>query len=296
MPEKKQNSLVCFVAGARGMLGRAVARTMRESGFEVVEWDISHGDLSQEHVAERAVREARPHCVVNCAGFTDVEACENPLRAEEVLAGNVLLPRFLARACAKHDALLAHLSTDYIFDGEKPGAYLEDDPAHPLSAYGRSKWFGEIAVRDELPRSHLILRTEWLYGAHGRNFVDTILRKAAAVKQLDVVDDQRGCPTYVDDLAKAIESCVRARRVGCLNAAGAGETTWYGFAKKIIEFSGMTDVAVNPCASDKYPVKAVRPRNSVLNCERLAAACGFRFRPWEEALADYLRSKSEAEK
>ena len=270
------------------MLGRAVVKVFASAGDNVSGWDVSDGDLADEKTAMRAVESTRPDLVINCAGFTDVEACEDAFREAEVKAGNVLVPRFLARACEKNFVPMIHISTDYVFDGDKEGPYVESDVTNPVSQYGKSKLEGEIAVTEELPRAHLILRTAWLYGPHGRNFIDTIRGAARTRKSLRVVDDQIGCPTFVFDLAEAILACARARCTGILNAVNAGQTTWYGLTKKIMEISGASGVSVQPCSTDQYPAKAKRPKNSVLSCEKLAQTTGFRFRPWQEALEAYL--------
>jgi len=270
------------------MLGRAVVRAAKTLRQSIFEWDVDDGDLSREKTANWAVEGIRPHVVVNCAGFTDVEACEDPARKTEMIAGNVLIPRFLARACAQAGSRLIHISTDYVFDGEKDAPYSEDDPVNPLSRYGQSKLDGELEVQKELPGTYLIFRTAWLYGRYGRNFVDTIREKVLAGEPLKVVDDQVGCPTFAEDLAQAILRCARARCGGVMHAVNSGHTSWFGFAKKIAELSGAPDAVIEPCAGDEYPTKARRPRHAVLSCEVLARTIGFNFRPWPEALASYL--------
>ncbi|MCZ7584200.1 MAG: dTDP-4-dehydrorhamnose reductase [Deltaproteobacteria bacterium] len=276
-----------LVTGSAGMLGRAAVRAAAARGHDVAQWDMGEGDLAEEEVAAAAVAGAMPDAVLNCAAFTDVEGCEDPANAEAVRRGNVDLPKYLARACARRDTLIVHVSTDYVFDGTKAGAYVEDDPVAPASAYGRSKLDGERAVVSEAPTTHLILRTAWLYGAGGKNFVDTIRRKLDEEAPLRVVNDQHGCPTYAADLATAMIAAAEHGLTGLYHSVNAGTTTWYGLARKIAELTARADHPIEPCSSADYPVKAKRPANSVLSREKLARH-GIVFRPWEAALADYL--------
>jgi dTDP-4-dehydrorhamnose reductase len=273
------------------MLGRALVSHLKRGHDEVFSWDIGDGDLAEEKTAAKAVEGCRPGFVVNCAGYTDVEGCEDPKNAKAVHAGNVLIPRNLARICARRKAVLVQISTDYVFDGEKKTPYLEDDETNPISEYGRSKLEGEQAVIEEIPHAYIIIRTAWLYGPHGKNFVDTILKKVQTTGTLNVVDDQHGCPTYVNDLAAAVGACIKTKYWGIMHAVNAGRTTWCGLAARILEESHIDDIVVNPVSTGQYPTKARRPKNSVFSCERLADVADYRFRSWSEALADYLKSR-----
>ena len=203
----------------------------------------------------------------------------------------------MAEACARIGAALIHLSTDYVFDGAKAGAYREDDPIHPLSVYGASKAAGEAAVRERLDRA-VILRTSWVYAPIGRNFVRTMLRLGAARDRIGVVDDQRGCPTSAADIARAIATIAQALLTGHVDGfgtfhfCGGGDTTWYGFARAI--FAGAaarglkTPPTVTPIATADYPTPALRPRNSVLDCGRIGRIHHIVPRPWPAALAECL--------
>lgn len=275
-----------LVVGAKGMLGRSVVRHLRKQKLHVMEWDVADGDMSDEATAQWAFRNLRPESVVNAAGYTDVEGCEDEANAETARLANVVLPTLLARNCARAGAHLVHISTDYVFNGRASAPYTEDDEPDPLSAYARGKREAEIAVLDENPGA-LVLRTAWLYGRNGRNFVDTIRRRMRDVDRLEVVNDQRGCPTFADDLAQAILFAARSGVTGILHAAGGGDATWFELAREIAEIVGWTGEVV-PCASDRWPTKVARPAYSVLDCSRLENATGFHFRGWSEAVASYL--------
>lgn len=282
-----------LVTGARGMLGRAVVRIMRDEGFTLSSWDMEEGDLSDSRIALEAIETVRPQVLVNCAAFTRVDECEDPGRKQEVWSANVTLPANLAALCARFQILMVHISTDYVFDGNKKGAYVETDGPNPLSVYGRSKWEGELAVMKAHPEGCALLRSAWLYGPGGKNFVDTIREKAREEKRLLVVEDQVGSPTRTADLARAVVACVRSKATGVFHAVNAGSTTWYGLAKKIVALVGPRDVVVEPCPASRYPSPAPRPKNSRLRCDKLARSTNFVFRPWEEALEEYLLEAGE---
>ncbi|MBF0529211.1 MAG: dTDP-4-dehydrorhamnose reductase, partial [Deltaproteobacteria bacterium] len=210
---------------------------------------------------------------------------------------NVDGPDNLATAGVKFGIPLIHVSTDYVFDGQKNGAYREDDPIAPLGIYGQSKAEGDDKVRNILSR-HVIVRTAWFYGVHGHNFVKTILRLAKERETLRIVDDQRGCPTFAGDLASALLTVAKQIESGRTDAwgtyhyCGAGETTWYGFARKIIDLAGshLTLKAKNiiPITTAEYPTPARRPANSVLDCSKFRRTFGVNQAPWPDSLARML--------
>jgi dTDP-4-dehydrorhamnose reductase len=285
-----------LLTGANGQLGWEVARRAAAHGLILHAAGAAELDISDAQAVERAVHELRPRVVVNAAAFTAVDRAES--NAEAAFRVNRDGPAYLAAVCARHDAALIHISTDYVFDGARPGAYAEDDPIAPLGVYGASKAAGEAAVRAALPE-HVILRTSWVYGAHGANFVKTMLRLAETRDDLRVVDDQRGCPTFAGDLAEAILSIAARIKAGAMPAdgygtfhcAGQGPTTWRLFAARIFELAGPRlgrTPRVTPIATSDYPTPAARPANSVLDCGKLARVHGLRLRPWPEALAEML--------
>jgi dTDP-4-dehydrorhamnose reductase len=236
--------------------------------------------------------------VVNAASYTAVDKAESD--AARAYAANAEGPRNLARACADAGIPLIHISTDYVFDGAKAGPYTEDDPTGPLSVYGASKLAGEQAIAESGVR-HIILRTAWMYGLHGQNFVKTMLRIGREREVLRVVDDQHGCPTYAGDLADAvitlakrlIEAPVSAHHLGVFHCTGSGEATWCEFARRIFALAGPRlprIPRVDAIGSAEFPTPVRRPANSVLDCGRLARAHGITLRAWPDALAEMLET------
>jgi dTDP-4-dehydrorhamnose reductase len=271
-----------LVLGSGGMLGRAVVRDAARLGHDVVA--LAHADLDitdAEHVA-RVVAAASPRAVVNCAAFTDVDGAEtNEARALRVNgdgAGNV------ARAAAEAGARVVHVSTDYVFDGRKREPWVESDPVAPLQAYGRTKLAGEEAVAAANPE-HAIVRTAWLFGAGGGNFVDTMLRLAAEREEVEVVTDQCGHPTWTGHLAPAlVEMAERDGDVGVFHATGPGHCSWYEYAVEIFHRAG-TRTRVVPTTSDRVARPARRPAYSVLGSERDPAVV---LPTWEAGVQAYL--------
>lgn len=282
------------VLGARGMLGRAVAARLAQTPHETFLWGREELDVTAYGTTRRfkPLRETRPDVVINCAAMTDVDGAEE--RLVEAMEVNANAPSALAAVAKEIGAYLLHVSTDYVFDGTKDGPYREDDPVRPLNAYGRSKSEGEKGLLARLP-SACIVRTSWLYGAGGRNFVDTILAKAAAGQPLRVVDDQRGSPTWTEDLAAALVHLAALRPSGILHATNAGHCTWFDFARAIVAEGARlgripATVPVAPIASAAFPRPARRPANSVLDNARFVALTGKPLRPWQAALVAYLES------
>ncbi|MGQ3031182.1 MAG: dTDP-4-dehydrorhamnose reductase, partial [Ferrovibrionaceae bacterium] len=240
--------------------------------------------------ATAVVAAMKPGVVVNAAAYTAVDKAESD--ADQAFLVNRDGPAALARAAAAVGAPLIHVSTDYVFDGTKDGAYTEDDPVAPVSVYGRSKEAGERAVREAAER-HVILRTAWVYSPFGNNFVKTMLRLGAEREELRVVADQRGCPTAAADIAAAIVRLAGADHGwGTYHYSGAGPTTWHGFAEAI--FAGAAargakvPARVTAIGTADYPTPAVRPANSVLDCSRIDRVHGIVARNWREALEDCL--------
>jgi dTDP-4-dehydrorhamnose reductase len=258
------------VTGAAGMLGQDVVRA---AGDGVVA--LARADLDVTDAAAVRERLAGAELVVNCAAWTDVDGAEE--HSEDALAVN----RDGARNVAEAAERVVYLSTDYVFDGTKRTPYVESDPTAPLQSYGRSKLAGEQATAEANPR-HFLVRSSWLFGAGGGNFVDTMLRLGDERDELRVVDDQVGCPTFTGHLAEAIVALARTEDYGIHHLAGAGSCSWYEFALEIFERSGI-DCRVQPCTSAEYPLPARRPAWSVLGSER------GRFLPsWKEGLDAYL--------
>jgi dTDP-4-dehydrorhamnose reductase len=282
-----------LVLGAGGQVGHELCRLAWPAGAQLAAFGRDGVDISQREAVLAAVARERPDIVINAAAYTAVDRAES--EPEIAWASNCTGPANLAAAC--HDALipLIHLSTDYVFDGSKTGAYHEDDPVKPLGVYGKSKEAGDRAVRSALPR-HVILRTAWVYSAHGHNFVKTMLRLAGERPVLRVVADQIGSPTSAGDIAAAIGTIVQQLNAGTSNwgtyhFAGGGAVTWHDFAQAIFELASPwrgPPPRVEAIATADYPTPARRPANSVLDCRRIGEAFGIVPRPWEEALAQVI--------
>jgi dTDP-4-dehydrorhamnose reductase len=239
------------------------------------------------------MNEIRPEAIFHLAAKTQVDDCE--LRPQEAMTANSLATRNLLNASRKFDPVFFYISTDYVFDGKKKTPCLVSDPLRPASAYGRSKAEGEKWVRTLVSRG-VIIRTSWLYGADGYNFVDAILRAVSEQKELRVVDDQWGRPTFTRDLAGALSEMLKKVyflpkiSYGVYHFANSGQTSWFDFAKKILEFSGLS-YPVKRMATEELKRPAPRPRYSVLDLSTIRRAWGIQPRDWETALKDFLREK-----
>lgn len=272
-----------LVTGAHGMLARTLVRELEHRGHEVVGMGRDALDVTDAAAVERVVREWVPEAVIQCAAYTRVDDAE----AEEATAHAVNADgtRNVARACRDVGARLVYPSTDYVFDGQATTPYRPDHPTAPLNAYGRSKLAGEEAAREA--GDWIIARTSWLYGAGGRNFVSTILRRALDGAQLRVVDDQRGTPTWTGTLAATLAALLEAEvPPGVYHTTSRGETTWYDFACEALRLAGI-DADVVPVPTDAFPTPARRPRYSVLDCSSTEAAVG-PLPDWRDALGAAL--------
>lgn len=249
-----------LVTGAAGQLGRALVEELGRRHLQVAATDLPELDISDGDAVWRALSGHRPEVVINAAAATRVDDLEaNPELAFKV---NALGARNLAAACRRLGCKLAHISTDYVFDGTKAGPYVEWDEPRPQSVYGWSKLLGETLVRQQCP-DHFILRTAWLYGLPGPNFINAILARARSGQDLLVVDDQKGTPTSALALAPQILALVETEAFGTYHATCRGEATWYGFALQILERAGLA-VKIRPCTTGEFPRPAPRPANSVL--------------------------------
>lgn len=277
-----------LITGARGLLGTPTTALFRaDEGVEVLAVDLPELDITDEPSLARRFREFGPDLVINCAAYTQVDACEQ----NEELARRVngLGAGIVAVAAAFCEARLIHISTDYVFEGDAQSPYAEDHPAgrmERLSAYGRSKLIGEQLVQlchDEA----LIVRTAWLYGPDGPGFPAAILRKAREEGRLRVVNDQIGSPTYAPDLAAALHTLARLPVGGIMHLTNSGRCSWHEFACEIVQLAGL-DVPVEPVATAEFPRPANRPAYSVLDNGRYIAATGGPLRHWREAVTEYI--------
>ena len=276
-----------LVTGAHGLLGRALGPLLARSapaGEALRLTDLADLDVTDPRAVSRAVRLLQPRTIFHLAAWTDVDGAEaHPAEAHRL---NVEAAENVARAAAEAGALVVHMSTDFIFDGSKSGPYVEDDPPAPQSVYARSKAESESRVRLAAPESHLVVRTAWLYGGN-RDFISRILEAARARPVLRVVSDQVGCPTWSEDLARALAALVAADARGTFHACGRGEASRREEAAEALAAAGIRAKVEGVTTAD-MPRPARRPARAVLSTEKLERTTGFRFPPWQESLRAYV--------
>lgn len=283
-----------LLTGGSGQVGRELLRALSPLG-EISAPARGSLDLASPDAIVRAIREAAPDLIVNAAAYTAVDRAETETGL--AMQVNGVAPGVLAEEAARRGAAVIHYSTDYVFDGTKPGPYTEDDVPAPLNAYGRSKLAGDRAVVEANP-AHLIFRTSWVYAPHGKNFLLTMLRLSKERSELRVVDDQRGAPTtaalIADCTARVLQriaidgGLARLREfAGLYNLTASGATSWYGFASAILRATGNT-IPVVPIATEDYPTPAMRPRNSVLDTAKLARTFSVEPAAWQAGLQQSL--------
>jgi dTDP-4-dehydrorhamnose reductase len=281
-----------LIVGCAGMLGHDVRRAGERAGHEPVGVDLPELDIADGVAVRAFFAEQRPEAVVNCAAWTDVDGAET--HREQARAVNAKGAGNLARAAGELDVPMVHLSTDYVFDGEaprdrqgRPRPYVESDPTGPRSVYGTTKLDGEHEVLAASPR-HTVVRTAWLYGVDGRNFVDTMLRLADEREAVQVVDDQVGSPTWSGHLAPAVLGLVERDVRGLVHLTGAGAVSWNGFAREIFRQAGR-NCRVEPATSEQMARPAPRPAYSVLESERDDV---LPMPDWRDGLAGYLAARA----
>ncbi|MFH1690081.1 MAG: dTDP-4-dehydrorhamnose reductase [Candidatus Eisenbacteria bacterium] len=276
-----------LVTGSAGMLGTELVPLLRGE-FEVTAADLDDFDLRDGAATDAFVSRVAPDLIINCAAYTDVDGAEaDPAAAFDVNAGGA---GNVAAAGERAGARVVQISTDYVFDGTGRRPYREEDEPSPLGAYGRSKHEGERRVI-ECSSDPLIVRTAWLYGHAGPNFVEKVLSLATSGRALRVVNDQVGAPTNVRDLAWAIRELIAAEATGVVNATNAGSCSWFDFAREILDRAGHTGVPIEPVTSDEFPRPAPRPGYSVLSLAKLVSLTGREPRNWRDALAEYIAER-----
>jgi dTDP-4-dehydrorhamnose reductase len=272
-----------IITGAGGMLAGALDAALKVRGVEAVLLDRAALDITDAESIKQALQRYRPTLLFNCAAYTKVDLAE----AEKEKAFAVNSARVFTSLCREHVRRFVHFSTDFVFDGTASAPYRPEHPTHPLSVYGQSKLAGEEMVRQHLD-DHLIIRTAWLYGPGGPCFPRTIVNAVRAGKPLNVVSDQQGCPTLTHDLAQAALNLIDVEASsGTYHVANAGQTTWFEFARSIIEEFGLkADVSPTTAADWKrlHPNSAIRPAYSVLDTSRYTQATGQQMRPWRNAV------------
>lgn len=272
-----------LVTGSQGMLGWALAKELRHE-YQFVGIDIKDADITNESQIKEEIFNIHPDVVIHAAAYTAVDNCEkNKALSHKVNAQGA---ENVATACKICQSKLIYISTDFVFDGKKNRPYTEKDKTNPLNNYGRTKLEGEQQVQKIL-QNVLIIRTSWLYGSHGRNFVDSIINKAKSQSELKVVNDQIGSPTYTKDLASGISLLLKKDALGIVNVSNSGSCSWYEFAEEILSIKKIK-TKLTPIASDRLNRAAKRPSYSILDNSTFTKLTDKKLRSWKSALAEYL--------
>lgn len=273
-----------LVLGSKGQLGTDLIEVLGPShvvrGVDIDDFDITSFSDCREIVAEFG-----PQAVVNAAAYTNVDGCET--EKDLCFAVNAEGVRNIARVCSDRGVKVVHFSTDYVFDGTKGKPYVEEDLCNPINVYGQSKLQGEIYLKEHA-EDYLLIRTAWLYGRTGKNFVKAILDKAKHEKKLRVVNDQVGSPTYSADLALAVRLLLEGNHAGVFNVTNRGRCSWYEFAVRIVQYAQIPDVEIEAISSDMLRRQALRPAYSVLSCRKFIQETKKTTRYWQVALKDFV--------
>lgn len=272
------------VIGAKGMLGTDFCEYLKTNNIKPIEWDLPEMDITDISRTIKEITRIKPNIILHFAAYSDVDGAE--IEKSKAYAVNTLGTWAVALATKEIKAKLLYMSTDYVFDGKKDEYYLESDTPNPINYYGQTKLLGEKLIKDHLSK-YFIVRTAWLYGKHGKNFVSTILTKAREQEYLEVVSDQVGSPTYTRDLCEHLDKLINSEHYGTYHLTNSGVCSWYKFACMIIKEAGLTN-QILPISSDRINRPAKRPAYSVLknfNYENLFMES---LRPWEQALKDFL--------
>jgi len=282
-----------LITGSSGMLGTDLVNLLKrreaslEHNPEVIEAPHEVLDITLEDRVSDFISTHTPDIVVNCAAFTNVDKCET--EREDAFSVNALGPKYLAAAANKCDARVIQISTDFVFDGNGNRPYTEEDQTNPLSEYGRTKLEGERNIQSYCD-SYLIVRTSWLFGHNGINFAAKMLELAEQHKELSIVTDETGSPTYTPDLAEALWILIKQKCEGVINISNDGSCSRYEWAEYIFETMGFK-IKMNPIKSSEYKRPANVPLNSTLNCQKFTTITGMQMRPWEETVESYLRKQ-----
>jgi dTDP-4-dehydrorhamnose reductase len=282
-----------LITGSNGMLGTDLVDLLKsrkaslDPNLEVIEAPHEVLDITLEDKVSGFISTHTPDIIVNCAAFTNVDKCETESKA--AFNVNALGPKYIAAAAKKCRARLIHISTDFVFDGNRNKPYAEENQTNPLSEYGRTKLEGERNIQSHC-NSYLIVRTSWLFGHNGINFAAKMLELAEHNKELSIVTDETGSPTYTPDLAEALWTLIKKECEGIINVSNYGSCSRYEWAKYIFKTMGY-NIKMNPIKSSEYKRPAKVPLNSTLNCQKFTTITGTRMRPWEEAVESYLKKQ-----
>lgn len=271
-----------LVTGAGGMLGQDLCPILGKNGFEVVKTDINNLDITNITMVSEVLKNVKPDIVIHCAAYTNVDKAEDDLKTARLI--NSTGTENLAKICFELNITIVYISTDYVFSGESKKPYTPNDNPKPLNNYGLTKLEGEEAIKKYCTK-YYITRTSWLYGIHGKNFVETMLALSEVNSEIKVVDDQIGCPTWTVELSKGIVKIIKENRpYGIYHICGSGKTSWYGFASEIFKLANKK-VELSPCKTLDFPRPANRPNYSVMENNEIC-------RDWKYALADYMKLRN----
>jgi dTDP-4-dehydrorhamnose reductase len=274
-----------LVTGAKGMLGTDLVKHLSHEN-DVVGVGTGDFDITDMRAVRLGTQEINPDIIIHSAAYTDVDGCETNI--ETAYKVNAIGTQNIALACQALDIPMTYVSTDFVFDGTKRTPYLEWDKPNPIAVYGASKYAGEQIVSSLLSKFYIV-RVAWLYGEHGKNFVYTIRRLAKERDVLQVVNDQVGSPTFTIDVAEGIGRLIESGLFGIYHMVNRGETSWYGFASKILQLSGLDNVKIEPISTELLSRPAMRPAYSVLRNLALESTIGDNMRSWESALEDFIK-------
>lgn len=271
-----------LVTGADGMLGQDLCPILEDEGYDVVETVTKTLDVTDFEMAKTYITKEKPDIVIHCAAYTNVDKAQE--ESEKATLINSKGTENIAKICSENDIALVYISTDYVFDGENKEPYLPEDKTNPINNYGKTKLEGEKAVQ-KYCNKYYIVRTSWLYGHYGKNFVETMLSLADS-PEIKVVEDQVGCPTWTVELSNGIARILEEEAPwGIYHICSSGKTSWYNFAREIFKLEGLKP-NIKPCTTKEFPRPAKRPKNSVLDNKGVC-------RNWKAALKDYLNLRSE---
>jgi dTDP-4-dehydrorhamnose reductase len=281
-----------LVTGAAGMLARDLVPCLQKRGHETLAPPENDLDITRIAAIRKWTGRFNPDVIINCAAYTKVDQAEREEQLASIINGFAV--QNLCLACQEMDIPMVHFSTDYVFDGAKNAPYTIHDHPNPVNAYGRTKLLGENYVLWLMNRFYLV-RTSWLFGIHGPNFIETMLNLAKKQRQVSVVNDQKGCPTWTQHLSEAVVSLIESGRYGVYHATNSGPTTWFEYAREIFRLAG-TGTEVLPITSDQFPTAAARPKNSVLDPFPLPEAIGREMPGWQGAITQYLQERGASPK
>lgn len=273
-----------LVTGVKGQLGHDVVNELKKRGHVAVGTDVEEMDITDGEKVHEVMQKEKPDAVIHCAAYTAVDAAEE--QVEFCRKINATGTENIAKECKDLDCKMLYLSTDYVFNGEGERPWEPDDKREPLNVYGVTKYEGELAV-EKYVQKYFTVRIAWVFGVNGKNFIKTMLKLGETHKDINVVDDQIGSPTYTYDLSRLLVDMIETERYGRYHATNEGLCSWYEFAKEIFRQAGM-DVNVHPVTSEEFPSKAKRPHNSRMSKEKLTENGFCRLPAWEDALKRYL--------